>query len=140
MEGSILPDMRARHRSARSCKHAPYICKTLTGSRVHDRQFHYSLRRLKVGGGSIRGGRRRGRSDEKNSLCHLVVATLPARGVLKGKIKGSVTRRNGEDRGRNGGADPPPSLWQLIQIAAARRMLKDNTAFIEKRLEKMSPG
>lgn len=31
-----------RHRSAGPSKHGPYIYETLTGSCVHDRQFHYS--------------------------------------------------------------------------------------------------
>lgn len=33
---------QVRYRSTSSCKHVPYIYKTLTRARIHNRQFHYS--------------------------------------------------------------------------------------------------
>lgn len=108
MEGSILPDMRASEASigplVQTCavhlQDLDRVPVSTTGNSI----THCGGERS--AGGSIRGGRRRGRSDEKNSLCHLAVSTLPARGGLKGKIKGSVTPANRAGRGRNGGADP----------------------------------
>lgn len=66
----------------------PHIYKTLTGSRDHDRQFHYSQAGQKVGEGSIRDTETR---IQKDAPSHSVVLTLLQKGVFEEKNKFTLT-------------------------------------------------